>query len=42
LIGLIGDGFGVATAMTIIAVAVLATVPLSALLMPMLPAPARG
>jgi MFS transporter, FSR family, fosmidomycin resistance protein len=42
LIGLIGDGFGVATAMTIIAVTVLATVPLSALLMPMLPAPARG
>jgi len=42
LIGLIGDGFGVTTAMLIIAVTVLATVPLSALLMPMLPAPARG
>jgi MFS family permease len=42
LIGLIGDSFGVTTAMTIIAVTVLATVPLSALLMPMLPAPARG
>jgi MFS family permease len=41
LIGLLGDGFGVTTAMTIIAVMVLATVPLSALLMPMLPAPAR-
>jgi MFS transporter, FSR family, fosmidomycin resistance protein len=42
LIGLIGDGFGVTTAMLIIAVTVLATVPLSAVLMPMLPAPARG
>lgn len=42
LIGLIGDGFGVTTAMMIVAVTVLATVPLSALLMPMLPAPARG
>jgi len=42
LIGLIGDGFGVTTATTIVAVTVLATVPQSALLMPMLPAPARG
>jgi MFS transporter, FSR family, fosmidomycin resistance protein len=42
LIGLIGDSFGVTTAMVIIAVTVLITVPLSALLMPMLPAPARG
>src|SRR5262245_12392097 len=41
LIGLFGDGFGVPTAMLLIAGAVLATVPLAALLMPMLPAPAR-
>jgi MFS transporter, FSR family, fosmidomycin resistance protein len=40
LIGLIGDGFGVTTATTIVAVTVLATVPRWALLMPMLPAPA--
>jgi MFS transporter, FSR family, fosmidomycin resistance protein len=42
LIGLIGDGFGVPTAMLLIAGAVLTTVPLSALLMPMLPAPAAA
>ena len=41
LVGVVGDTFGVATAMTGIAVAILATVPLSALLTPMLPAPAR-
>ncbi len=42
LVGLAGDHFGIATSMTIIAAAILATVPLSALLMPMLPQPARG
>jgi MFS transporter, FSR family, fosmidomycin resistance protein len=42
LIGVFGDAFGVPTAMVLIAVAVLTTLPLSALLMPMLPAGARG
>jgi MFS transporter, FSR family, fosmidomycin resistance protein len=42
LVGLAGDRFGISTSMTIIAAAILATVPLSALLMPMLPQPARG
>jgi len=42
LIGLIGDGFGVATAMLLIAVAVLSTVPLAALLLPMLPTSGRS
>jgi MFS transporter, FSR family, fosmidomycin resistance protein len=42
LIGLIGDSFGIPTAMLLIAGAVLTTVPLSALLMPMLPAPAAA
>jgi FSR family fosmidomycin resistance protein-like MFS transporter len=42
LIGVFGDAFGVPTAMVLIAVAVLTTAPLSALLMPMLPAAGRG
>ena len=41
LVGVVGDSFGVVTVMTSLAVAILATVPLSALLAPMLPAPAR-
>jgi FSR family fosmidomycin resistance protein-like MFS transporter len=42
LLGLFGDAFGVPTAMLLIALAVLTTVPLAAHLMPLLPAPARG